>query len=259
MKTSKKKWLYRALCAALVVTLTAGTAVMTPVADIVGTNITANARGGENGTEYYIGNILNTNGSKYIIPDNRYSSTYSYDISAVVPTPTYRKAENYWYFDNIIRSGWGFTMADNAFSGTETVIGFRCVSGDGSSSNTAFKFDLIYENETDTCEMDFSDVAESLVSIKDANENTVALNNGKATIKTGYVITSAKPLSFPKTYAVQQTDENNFVYVIKNMIQSEKKVAYDTSAFKGTVTAYEGRGVTVEGYEGTSVQKWCRS
>ena len=259
MKTSKKKWLYRALCAALVVTLTAGTAVMTPVADIVGTNITANARGGENGTEYYIGNILNTNGSKYIIPDNRYSSTYSYDISAVVPTPTYRKAENYWYFDNIIRSGWGFTMADNAFSGTETVIGFRCVSGDGSSSNTAFKFDLIYENETDTCEMDFSDVAESLVSIKDANENTVALNNGKATIKTGYVITSAKPLSFPKTYAVQQTDENNFVYVIKNMIQSEKKVAYDTSAFKGTVTAYEGRGVTVEGYEGTSVQKFSRT
>ena len=43
MKTSKKKWLYRALCAALVVTLTAGTAVMTPIADFVGTNITANA------------------------------------------------------------------------------------------------------------------------------------------------------------------------------------------------------------------------
>ena len=43
MKTSKKKWLSRALCTALAVTLTAGTAVMTPVADIVGTNITANA------------------------------------------------------------------------------------------------------------------------------------------------------------------------------------------------------------------------
>ena len=206
------------------------------------------------GTKYYIGDKFSTNGSKYIIPDNRYSSTYSLNNSAVVPTPTYRKAENYWYFDNIIRSGWGFTMADNAFSGTETVKGFRCVSGDGSSSNAAFKFDLIYENETDTCEMDFSDVETSIVSIKDADENTVALNNGKATIKTGYVITSAKPLSFPKTYTVQQSDESNFVYVIKNMIQSDKQVSYDTSAFKGKVTSYIGRGVTIEGYEGTSAQ-----
>ena len=212
------------------------------------------------GTEYYIGDILNTNGYKDVLYDNRYTSTYSLKSSIVVPTPTYRKAENYWYFADMIRSGWGFTMADNAFSGTETVIGFRCVSGDGSSSNTAFKFDLIYENETDTCEMDFSDVAESLVSIKDADENTVALNNGKAAIKTGYVITSSSPLSFPRTYAVQQTDENNFVYVIKNMIQSEKKVAYDTSAFKGTVTAYEGYGgVIVNGYEGTSVQQFSRT
>ena len=207
------------------------------------------------GAEYYIGETFKTNGKKYVCPDNRYNSAYSYDISAEVLTPTYRKAENYWYFADIIRSGWGFTLLDSAFNGTETVTGFRCVSGDGSSNSTAFKFEPIYDGETDNCEMDFSDVETSIVSIKDADENTVSLNNGKATIKTGYVITSSKPISFPRTYAVQQTDENNFVYVIKNMIQSEKKVAYDTSAFKGTVTAYEGRyGVTVEGYEGTSAQ-----
>ncbi len=43
MRKVKKKWLYRALCAALAVTLVSGTAVMSPVIDIVGTNITANA------------------------------------------------------------------------------------------------------------------------------------------------------------------------------------------------------------------------
>ncbi len=77
MKTSKKKWLSRALCTALAVTLTAGTAVMTPVADIVGTNITANAANYttwgtcqwkvENGKLYIKGNIPNT-GSLADIP-----------------------------------------------------------------------------------------------------------------------------------------------------------------------------------------------
>ena len=205
------------------------------------------------GTKYYIGDKFSTNGSKYIIPDNRYSDTYFYDISAVVPAPKYYQSNNYWYFADMIREGWGFSLVDNAFNGTETVTGFRCVNGDGSSSSTAFKFEPIYENETNTCEMDFSDVETSIVSIKDADENTVSLNNGKATIKTGYVITSSKPLSFPRTYAVQQDDESNFVYVIKNMIQSDKQVSYDTSAFKGKVTSYIG-GVIVEGYKGTSAQ-----
>ena len=91
------------------------------------------------------------------------------------------------------------------------------------------------------------------LQVSDADENTVSLNNGKATIKTGYVITSSKPLSFPRTYAVQQDDESNFVYVIKNMIQSDKQVSYDTSAFKGKVKSYIG-GVIVEGYKGTSAQ-----
>jgi len=204
------------------------------------------------GTKYYVGDIFNTNGSKYVMY-NVYNSTHSFNNRAVVSTPTYHKAENYWYFADMIREGWGFSLVDNAFNGTETVTGFRCVSGDGSSSSTAFKFEPIYENETNTCEMDFSAVAESLVSIKNADENTVALNNGKATIKTGYVITSSKPLSFPRTYAVQQDDESNFVYVIKNMIQSDKQVSYDTSAFKGKVTSYIG-GVIVEGYKGTSAQ-----
>ncbi len=206
------------------------------------------------GAEYYIGETFKTNGRKYVYPDNRYNSAYSYDISAEVLTPTYRKAENYWYFADIIRSGWGFTLLDSAFNGTETVTGFRCVSGDGSSNSTAFKFEPIYDGETDNCEMDFSDVETSIVSIKDADENTVSLNNGKATIKTGYVITSSKPISFPRTYAVQQDDESNFVYVIKKMIQSDKQVSYDISAFKGKVTSYIGRGVTVEGYEGTSAR-----
>ena len=43
MAKIKNKWLSRALSCALAVTLMAGTAVMTPVADIVGTNITAEA------------------------------------------------------------------------------------------------------------------------------------------------------------------------------------------------------------------------
>lgn len=45
MAKKKNKWLYRALCAALAVTLTAGTAVMTPVLDYVGipTGIVADA------------------------------------------------------------------------------------------------------------------------------------------------------------------------------------------------------------------------
>jgi len=59
------------------------------------------------GAEYYIGETFKTNGRKYVYPDNRYNSAYSYDISAEVLTPTYRKAENYWYFADIIRSGWG--------------------------------------------------------------------------------------------------------------------------------------------------------
>lgn len=168
----------------LSVALVTGTAVMTPIADIVGTSITASAAEKELdvGTEFYVGDTLNTNGYKYVVYNNIYDSNYSFNNSAVVPAPTYRKSNNYWYFTDIIRSGWGFTLVDKAFSGTETVTGFRCVSGDGLSSGTAFKFDLIYDNETDTCEMDFSDVAESLVSIKDADENTVSLNNGKATI-----------------------------------------------------------------------------
>ena len=43
MVESKKKWLYRALAVVLSVTLMAGTAVMSPIADFVGTNITAEA------------------------------------------------------------------------------------------------------------------------------------------------------------------------------------------------------------------------
>ena len=72
MRKVKKKWLYRALCAALAVTLVSGTAVMSPIADIIGTNITANAANYttwgtcqwkvENGKLYIKGTIPNTGG-----------------------------------------------------------------------------------------------------------------------------------------------------------------------------------------------------
>ena len=72
MRKLKKKWLSRALACALAVALTAGTAVMTPIADIIGTNITANAAGYttwgncqwkvENGKLYIKGTIPNTGG-----------------------------------------------------------------------------------------------------------------------------------------------------------------------------------------------------
>jgi len=72
MAKKKNEWLSRALACALAVALTAGTAVMTPIADIIGTNITANAAGYttwgncqwkvENGKLYIKGTIPNTGG-----------------------------------------------------------------------------------------------------------------------------------------------------------------------------------------------------
>ena len=77
MAKKKNEWLYRALCAALAVTLVSGTAVMSPIADIVGTSITANAANYttwgtcqwkvENGKLYIKGTIPNT-GSPVDIP-----------------------------------------------------------------------------------------------------------------------------------------------------------------------------------------------
>ena len=77
MAKKKNEWLYRALCAALAVTLVSGTAVMSPVADIVGTSITANAANYtiwgtcqwkvENGKLYIKGTIPNI-GSPFDIP-----------------------------------------------------------------------------------------------------------------------------------------------------------------------------------------------
>ena len=43
MTKMKKKWLSRALCGALAVALVSGAAVMTPIADFIGTNIIASA------------------------------------------------------------------------------------------------------------------------------------------------------------------------------------------------------------------------
>ena len=43
MAKKKNEWLYRVLCAALAVTLVSGAAVMSPIADIIGTSIVAEA------------------------------------------------------------------------------------------------------------------------------------------------------------------------------------------------------------------------
>ena len=43
MSKTKNRWLYRALCAAMAVAMVSGTAVITPVADLAGTSIAANA------------------------------------------------------------------------------------------------------------------------------------------------------------------------------------------------------------------------
>ena len=58
----------------LSVALVTGTAVMTPIADIVGTSITASAAEKELdvGTEFYVGDTLNTNGYKYVVYNNIY-------------------------------------------------------------------------------------------------------------------------------------------------------------------------------------------
>ena len=75
MTKMKKKWLYRALCAALAVTLTAGTAVMTPIADIVGTNITAHASE----------NII-AQGSYWKVTDEDFDGNYKLTFFGTIPT-----------------------------------------------------------------------------------------------------------------------------------------------------------------------------
>ena len=64
MKKMKNKWLSRALACALAVTLVSGTAVMTPVADIVGTNITANAENDYSGYNEWTGTGTDENGNE---------------------------------------------------------------------------------------------------------------------------------------------------------------------------------------------------
>ena len=59
MAKKKNEWLYRALCAALAVTLVSGMAVMSPVADIVGTNITANAATTVSDTQSFLTAVAN--------------------------------------------------------------------------------------------------------------------------------------------------------------------------------------------------------
>ena len=207
------------------------------------------------GTEFYIGDIFNTNGSKYIAYTNRYNSGSSYDCCTVVPTPEYISYDNYWYFDNLLGDDESLYFYYDFYNGTVSVRGFKCTGGDGTENNP-YTFELMYD-DLESSEIDFSAVAES-VSIKDADGKNIALTNGKATVQKDYVITSDKPLAFPDTvYAKQQDGGEKFVYTIVSMISDSAAVSYDTTAFKGTVYAYTG--FDVSGYEGTSAKKKSQS
>ena len=83
MKTSKKKWLYRALCAAMAVALVSGTAVMTPIADFVGTSITANAVTGVS-SESALRNALASGGTIQLTDDIVFSSSFEVKGASVL-------------------------------------------------------------------------------------------------------------------------------------------------------------------------------
>ena len=113
MAKKKNEWLYRALCAALAVTLVSGTAVMSPIADIIGTNITANAADYttwetcqwkvENGKLYIKGTIPNA-GSSMNIPWCADSSIRNTITEVYVETGTKTSANVSYLFYNLTKA-----------------------------------------------------------------------------------------------------------------------------------------------------------
>ncbi len=113
MAKKKNEWLYRVLCAALAVTLVSGTAVMSPIADIIGTNITANAANYttwgtcqwkvENGKLYIKGTIPNA-GSSMNIPWCADSSIRNTITEVYVETGTKTSANVSYLFYNLTKA-----------------------------------------------------------------------------------------------------------------------------------------------------------
>ncbi len=202
------------------------------------------------GAEYYIGDTFSTNGAKYLWINNIYNSKGSFNYNTVISQPTYISSSGnfFWIF-----SPTSIQLGDEVYRNTKEVLGFRCTAGDG-TSDKPFRFEIIYKDDKEQCEMDFSQVTDSLVSIKDADGNEVPLNaNGKVTVTREFSIESTQPLAFPNTvHAMQNTSFNSYVYEVRSMLSESAVVSYDTSAFKGKVTSYCPSYIYFGGYTGIS-------
>ena len=210
------------------------------------------------GTVFYPGETFNTNGNKYICYNFPYNYSYDYDCRNTIPEPQYyinSSGNGCWYFEDLMGS-WDSLYFDNDFyDDTVPLLGFKCVSGDGLSNETAYKFEPVYQG-IESSDMNFSAVTENLVSIQDENGNEVSLTDGNAVIKNGYVITSRKPLIMPQVYCTLQEDQDgNFVYTVKNMVETPVTVSCDTSAFKGKIYSHLNTEFSVSGYNGKSEDK----
>jgi len=210
------------------------------------------------GTVFYPGETFNTNGNKYICYNFPYNYSYDYDCRNTIPEPQYYinpSGNGCWYFEDLMGS-WDSLYFDNDFyDDTVPLLGFKCVSGDGLSNETAYKFEPVYQG-IESSDINFSAVTENLVSIQDDNGNEVSLTDGNAVIKNGYVITSRKPLIMPQVYCTLQEDQDgNFVYTVKNMVETPVTVSCDTSAFKGKIYSHLNTEFSVSGYNGKSEDK----
>ena len=95
MAKMKKNWLYRALCTVLAVTLVSGTAVMTPVADIVGTNITASAA--YEGYTAWTGTGIDANGNTATVTCYWKIDNGKLYIAGIIPNTNKSTSNIPWY------------------------------------------------------------------------------------------------------------------------------------------------------------------
>ena len=124
------------LCLALVLTLLPGMAAYaaSPLLKV--------------GVTYYINDTVRLNGSQTAIQDDRggYRIVNGETTKLKVPAPVYKNGR--WEFDfiypnpNTYQEN-GLCLGSGKTTGAETVIGFKCVSGNG-STNYPFKFELVF-------------------------------------------------------------------------------------------------------------------
>ena len=137
MSKIKNKWLSRALCAALAVTLTAGTAVMTPIADFAGipTGITANATDSMIGLKWYLNWSHNDiEGAYYVRPGQ--DPTWidaGYELTGIYK----QVGDNVWTFGftYYYEGGSGTSYYDLTASSGMTPTGVEVTGGSGSKDD----------------------------------------------------------------------------------------------------------------------------